>query len=205
MAQPVLPLCPQLAGLMGAARGHFTPRCLTGDPSALPAGPRVSRARRLAEVDGELAATLCRRRPEASPGSPRAPHEAADVRRRKLRRMALVRQQEEASGSAPQRTVRAGAGGCPAEPVVALGSPSPSSPQGRHEQRLQHLRDLQVIDAYRERTKSESITQMLSQAITATHTVYAVLGTAEFFEFALKNPYSVQHTVTIEVDHPELR
>uniref|UniRef100_A0A8B9VJD4 Nephrocystin 4 n=1 Tax=Anas zonorhyncha TaxID=75864 RepID=A0A8B9VJD4_9AVES len=142
-------------------------------------GPRVSRARRLAEVDGELAATLCRRRPEASPGSPRAPHEAADVRRRKLRRMALVRQQEEASGSTPQRT-------------------------GRHEQQLQHLRDLQVIDAYRERTKSESITQMLSQAITAMHTVYAVLGTAEFFEFALKNPYSVQHTVTIEVDHPEL-
>uniref|UniRef100_A0A493THJ0 Nephrocystin 4 n=1 Tax=Anas platyrhynchos platyrhynchos TaxID=8840 RepID=A0A493THJ0_ANAPP len=133
----------------------------------------------LCEVDGELAATLCRRRPEASPGSPRAPHEAADVRRRKLWRMALVRQQEEASGSTPQRT-------------------------GRHEQRLQHLRDLQVIDAYRERTKSESITQMLSQAITATHTVYAVLGTAEFFEFALKNPYSVQHTVTIEVDHPEL-
>uniref|UniRef100_A0A8C0E8B9 Nephrocystin-4 n=1 Tax=Bubo bubo TaxID=30461 RepID=A0A8C0E8B9_BUBBB len=45
---------------------------------------------------------------------------------------------------------------------------------------------------------------MLSQAITATHTVRAVLGTAEFFEFALKNPYSVQHTVTIEVDRPEL-
>ncbi|XP_040389500.1 nephrocystin-4 isoform X3 [Cygnus olor] len=142
-------------------------------------GPRVSRARKLAEVDGELAATLCSHRPEASPASPRAPHEAADVRRRKLRRMALVRQQEDAGGSTPQRT-------------------------GRHEQRLQHLRDLQVISAYRERTKSESITQMLSQAITATHTVYAVLGTAEFFEFALKNPYSVQHTVTIEFDHPEL-
>ncbi|XP_066838241.1 LOW QUALITY PROTEIN: nephrocystin-4 [Anser cygnoides] len=142
-------------------------------------GPRVSRARRLAEVDGELAATLCSHRPEVSPASPRAPREAADVRRRKLRRMALVRQQEDAGGSTPQRT-------------------------GRHEQCLQRLRDLQVINAYRERTKSESITQMLSQAITATHTVYAVLGTAEFFEFALKNPYSVQHTVTIEFDHPEL-
>uniref|UniRef100_A0A8B9I3H1 Nephrocystin 4 n=1 Tax=Anser brachyrhynchus TaxID=132585 RepID=A0A8B9I3H1_9AVES len=142
---------------------------------SLPSGPRVSRARRLAEVDGELAATLCSHRPEVSPASPRAPREAADVRRRKLRRMALVRQQEDAGGSTPQRTVRAG-----------------------------RLRDLQVINAYRERTKSESITQMLSQAITATHTVYAVLGTAEFFEFALKNPYSVQHTVTIEFDHPEL-
>lgn len=65
--------------------------------------------------------------------------------------------------------------------------------------------DLQVINAYRDHIKGESIYQMLSQAITATRTVHAVLGTAEFFEFALKNPYSVQHTVTIEVDHPELR
>ncbi|XP_066059184.1 nephrocystin-4 isoform X2 [Chamaea fasciata] len=64
--------------------------------------------------------------------------------------------------------------------------------------------DLQVIDAYRDHIKGESIYQMLSQAITATRTVHAVLGTAEFFEFALKNPYGVQHTVTIEVDHPEL-
>ncbi|NXG39422.1 NPHP4 protein, partial [Dromaius novaehollandiae] len=70
--------------------------------------------------------------------------------------------------------------------------------------RLQHSRDLQVIDAYRERIKAESISHMLRQAITATHTVYAVLGTAEFFEFALKNPYNIQHTVTIEIDHPEL-
>ncbi|XP_010563690.1 PREDICTED: nephrocystin-4 [Haliaeetus leucocephalus] len=103
-------------------------------------GGRVSRARRLAEVDGELAAALCVRRPE----------------------------------------------------------------QGWQEQRARHLRDLQIIDAYRERVKGESISRMLSQAITATHTVHAVLGTAEFFEFALKNPYGVQHTVTIEVDHPEL-
>uniref|UniRef100_A0A8C3Y3Y5 Nephrocystin 4 n=1 Tax=Catharus ustulatus TaxID=91951 RepID=A0A8C3Y3Y5_CATUS len=64
--------------------------------------------------------------------------------------------------------------------------------------------DLQVIDAYRDHIKEESIYQMLNQAITATHTVHAVLGTAEFFEFALKNPYSIQHTVTIEVNHPEL-
>ncbi|KAM7030462.1 nephrocystin-4 [Acridotheres tristis] len=64
--------------------------------------------------------------------------------------------------------------------------------------------DLQVIDSYRDHIKGETIYQMLSQAITATRTVYAVLGTAEFFEFALKNPYNIQHTVTIEVDHPEL-
>ncbi|XP_021272984.1 nephrocystin-4 isoform X2 [Numida meleagris] len=143
-------------------------------------GVKVSRARRLAEVDGELAATLCSHRPEQSPLPPRAPREAVAVRQRKLRRMALVRQQEDAGQRMPQR-------------------------MGWREQRMRHLRDLQVIDAYRERIKLQCISQMLSQAITVTHTVYAMLGTAEFFEFALKNPYSVQHTVTVEVDHPELR
>lgn len=86
--------------------------------------------------------------------------------------------------------------------VVSLGLRSLLSWQGWPKQRAW---DLQVIDAYRDHIKEESIYQMLSQAITATHTVHAVLGTAEFFEFALKNPYSIQHTVTIEVDHPELR
>lgn len=88
---------------------------------------------------------------------------------------------------------------------MAPGLWSPSSLQGWQEQRARHVRDLQIIDAYREHIKGESISRVLSQAITATHTVHAVLGTAEFFEFALKNPYGVQHTVTIEVDHPDLR
>uniref|UniRef100_A0A670ZIN0 Nephrocystin 4 n=1 Tax=Pseudonaja textilis TaxID=8673 RepID=A0A670ZIN0_PSETE len=81
---------------------------------------------------------------------------------------------------------------------------SPPPPQGRHEDRVQHSRDLQLIEAYRERIKAESITSMLCQAITTHHVIYATLGTAEFFEFALKNPYGVQHTVTIRVDNPEL-
>ncbi|XP_075028274.1 nephrocystin-4 isoform X1 [Calonectris borealis] len=143
-------------------------------------GGRVSRARRLAEVDGELAAALHSRRPEGRLAPPAAPSEAAAARRRKLRRMALVRQQEHAGG---ERT-----------PQLS----------GWQEQRARHMRDLQIIDAYREHMKGESISRMLSQAITATHTVHAVLGTAQFFEFTLKNPYGVQHTVTIEVDHPEL-
>lgn len=78
-------------------------------------------------------------------------------------------------------------------------------PQGRHEDRIQHSRDLQIIEAYRERIKAESIASMLNQAITTHHSLYVMFGTTEFFEFALKNPYSVQHTVTIEIDNPELR
>ncbi|KAM6402747.1 LOW QUALITY PROTEIN: nephrocystin-4 [Rhynochetos jubatus] len=143
-------------------------------------GERVSRARRLAEVDAELAAALCSRRPELRLTPPAASGEAAAARRRKLRRMALVRQQEEAAGRKPPQFL------------------------GWQEQRARHMRDLQIIDAYREHIKGESISRMLSQAITTTRTVHAVLGTAEFFEFTLKNPYSVQHTVTIEVNHPEL-
>ncbi|NWH55931.1 NPHP4 protein, partial [Geococcyx californianus] len=138
-------------------------------------GARESWARRLAEVDGELAAVLCSRRPVVRPVPPAAPSEAAAAQRRKLRRMALVRQQEDAGGGKKPQLLR--------------------NP---------HMRDLQIVDAYREHIKAKSISQMLSQAITATHTVHAVLGTAEFFEFALKNPYSIQHTVTIEIDHPEL-
>ncbi|KAM6240978.1 nephrocystin-4 [Porphyrio hochstetteri] len=146
----------------------------------LAGGRHVSRARRLAEVDSALADVLRSRRLEARLPPPAVPSEAAAARRRKLRRMALVRQQEDAGG---ERT-----------PQVS----------GWQEQRSRHLRDLQIIDAYREHMKGESISRMLSQAITSTHTVHAVLGTAEFFEFALKNPYSIRHTVTIEVDHPEL-
>ncbi|XP_067167069.1 nephrocystin-4 isoform X2 [Apteryx mantelli] len=151
--------------------------------SGAEAGRAAARAQRLADVDGELAALLCSRLREASAASQPGPCEAAAVRRRKVERMARVRQreaQEEDGGGRKLHVV-----GC-------------------REQRLQHSRDLQIIDAYRERIKAESISNMLRQAITTTHTVYAVLGTAEFFEFALKNPYNVQHTVTIEIDHPEL-
>lgn len=75
----------------------------------------------------------------------------------------------------------------------------------RKELRTQHSQDLQLIEAYRERCKVEGIVNMLSQAITTTHTMYVTLGTAEFFEFVLKNPFSVPQTVSFECDDPELR
>ncbi|KAB0394684.1 hypothetical protein E2I00_008478 [Balaenoptera physalus] len=70
--------------------------------------------------------------------------------------------------------------------------------------RAQHARDLQLIAAYRERTKAESIANALSLAITTRHTIRATLGAAEFFEFALRNPDNAQHTVTIAIDSAEL-
>ena len=50
---------------------------------------------------------------------------------------------------------------------------------------------------FRERCKHESIINSLEGGITTQRTVHASLGKAEFFEFALKNPYSVDQNVQI--------
>ncbi|NXA77410.1 NPHP4 protein, partial [Thryothorus ludovicianus] len=152
-------------------------------------GGRTAWARRLVDVDSELEAALRSRRPEVSLVPLVTLSEAMSTHW--LQHMAVLWLHECAGG----RRVWG---------QTPLGSPGlwplPSQ-QGWPKQRAW---DLQIIDAYRDHIKGESIYQMLSQAITATRTVHAVLGTAEFFEFALKNPYGVQHTVTIEIDHPEL-
>ncbi|XP_071073907.1 nephrocystin-4 isoform X7 [Dasypus novemcinctus] len=149
-------------------------------------GPRavnnVVQAQKLADVDSELAAMLLTPMQERRRGSVGAGREADVVRRRKLARMRSVRLQE--------AEVEAG----------RLGS----SFLVQQSVRAQHSRDLRVIDAYRERTKAEGIASALRLAITTQHTLYTSLGTAEFFEFALKNPHNTQHTVTIEIDSPEL-
>ncbi|XP_048375433.1 nephrocystin-4 isoform X2 [Sphaerodactylus townsendi] len=143
----------------------------------------VCQAQKLAEVDSELAAMLFSRLSEVSTAFQHSHREASIIRRRKVERMLSVRRRESQEGDCRKKA---------------------SFAMGRHEDRIQHLRDLQIIEAYRERIKAESIASMLSQAITTHHTLYAMFGTTEFFEFVLKNPYGVQHTVTIETDNPEL-
>uniref|UniRef100_A0A670IMT0 Nephrocystin 4 n=1 Tax=Podarcis muralis TaxID=64176 RepID=A0A670IMT0_PODMU len=139
----------------------------------------VCQAQKLADVDSELAAMLFSRLREVSATFQHSSREASVTRRRKLERMLSVRRRESQEGDAAKKAS-----------LIT--------------DRIQHARDLQIIEAYRERIKAESIASMLSQAITTRHTLYATFGTAEFFEFALKNPYNVQHTVTIETDNPEL-
>uniref|UniRef100_A0A8C9B812 Nephrocystin 4 n=1 Tax=Phocoena sinus TaxID=42100 RepID=A0A8C9B812_PHOSS len=112
-----------------------------------------------------------------------AGREGDAVRRRKLERMRAVRLRE------------LGGGGADSKEMWCLGQQS---------MRTQHARDLQLIAAYRERTKAESIASALSMAITTRHTIRATLGAAEFFEFALRNPDNTQHTVTISIDSAEL-
>ncbi|MEQ2253750.1 hypothetical protein ILYODFUR_035582, partial [Ilyodon furcidens] len=53
-------------------------------------------------------------------------------------------------------------------------------------------------------SKAEGIANMLSQAITTHHLLYASLGSAEYMEFVLKNPFNVPQTVTIHTDDSEL-
>ncbi|TDH10839.1 hypothetical protein EPR50_G00079340 [Perca flavescens] len=53
-------------------------------------------------------------------------------------------------------------------------------------------------------SKAEGIANMLSQAITTQHLLYTSLGSAEYMEFVLKNPFNAPQTVTIHSDDPEL-
>ncbi|XP_043779233.1 nephrocystin-4 isoform X7 [Cervus elaphus] len=158
----------------------------TGGSLLTPGGPRpvknVVQAQKLADVDSGLAALLFTPPRPGARGPQGVGQEGDAVRRRKLERMRAVRLRE--CGS---ELGRRGLG------VLAQ--------QSLH---AQHARDLQVIAAYRERTKAESIASALSMAITTQHTIHAALGAAEFFEFALRNPHNAQHTVTIEIDNPEL-
>ncbi|XP_072442840.1 nephrocystin-4 isoform X9 [Chiloscyllium punctatum] len=139
------------------------------------------RAQRMVDLDSELASVLFSRARIDNFGQQDLDSDADILRKRKLRRMMAVRQLE--SG---------------------VDLKSKTHVLTKHEERKHHERDLQIINVYRERIKSESISRMLSQAITTQYTLYATLGNAEFFEFSLKNPYSVQHTITIECEHPEL-
>ncbi|KAM4703137.1 nephrocystin-4 [Rhinophrynus dorsalis] len=143
----------------------------------------VSQAQKLADLDSELAAMLYSRMKEVSIAYQHTNTETDAIQRRKMERMMAVRQQESQENINSRKSL-----------ILA-----------QHEERTQHTRDLQIIEAYRERTKAECISSMLNQAITSNYTVYATLGTAEFFEFELKNPYNIQYTVSIEIDNPDLR
>ncbi|KAI3357106.1 hypothetical protein L3Q82_015577 [Scortum barcoo] len=68
----------------------------------------------------------------------------------------------------------------------------------------QLARELNDIHPSEERSKAEGIATMLSQAITTQHLLYTSLGSAEYMEFVLKNPFNVPQTVTIHSDDLEL-
>ncbi|XP_008278421.1 nephrocystin-4 [Stegastes partitus] len=65
-------------------------------------------------------------------------------------------------------------------------------------------RELHQSRPREEQSKAEGIANMLSRAITTQHRLYASLGSAEYMEFVLRNPFNVPQTVTVHSDDPEL-
>ncbi|XP_061701017.1 nephrocystin-4 isoform X2 [Syngnathoides biaculeatus] len=57
---------------------------------------------------------------------------------------------------------------------------------------------------YEDIDKAEGISNMLCQAITTPHQLFASLGSAEYVEFVLKNPFNTPQTVTVHSSDPEL-
>ena len=62
-----------------------------------------------------------------------------------------------------------------------------------------------MIENYRRQSKKECIMNILHLSQSIEHAFHAAVGTAEFFEFRLKNPHAAEIRVTIESTDPELR
>nr|XP_006819889.1 PREDICTED: nephrocystin-4-like [Saccoglossus kowalevskii] len=139
---------------------------------------RTYRAAHMADTDRELAALLFSRKDKAVLQD--SNREADEVKKRKLNRMEAIRKNESENGLISTLLIK-------------------------KEEKIQRARDLKTIEVYRERSKKEGIRSMLQSAITTEHTIHPSFGHAEFFEFILKNPYNVQHTVYIQCDDPDLQ
>ncbi|XP_076022240.1 nephrocystin-4 [Genypterus blacodes] len=96
----------------------------------------------------------------------------------KLKRMAAVHQREGKEGA------------------ESLDKPSEVTYQGN--------RGPHQMKRKEEHSKAEGISNMLSQAITTQHLLYASLGSPEYMELVLRNPFNVPQTVTIQSDDAEL-
>ncbi|XP_071945028.1 nephrocystin-4-like [Antedon mediterranea] len=138
---------------------------------------RSYRASHMTEKDRELASALFSRQDKAVQESNR---ESDAVKQRKLARMKALRQLDNASNGTSKSVLL------------------------KKEERIQRNRDLRTIELYRDRTKKENILNMLQSVITTEHTVHPSFGHAEFFEFVLKNPYNVDHTISIQIEDTEL-
>lgn len=137
------------------------------------------KAKQMAECDSELAALLFSRQEKIAKDD-QPVREADAIRKRKLERMQAVRQTQGAENSTGNLIIQ-------------------------KEEKLQRTRDLKTIQLYRERLRHEKILSSLAGNITTSHQIYPSFGTAEFFEFVLRNPYSTDQNVAIICDDQELK
>ncbi|GFO41876.1 nephrocystin-4, partial [Plakobranchus ocellatus] len=75
---------------------------------------------------------------------------------------------------------------------------------GYRSEKTERTRDFKTMDIYRNQTKRDGIINMLNTSITTDHTIFPSFGTAEFFEFVVKNPFNHEETVTIEINDPDM-
>jgi len=64
--------------------------------------------------------------------------------------------------------------------------------------------NLKTIQLYRDKNKHEGILSLLAANITTNYTIYPSFGHAEFFEFAIKNPYDRDQNISIQCEDKEL-
>ncbi|XP_033642216.1 nephrocystin-4-like isoform X2 [Asterias rubens] len=141
-------------------------------------------ASHMVETDKELASSLLMTRKGQIDQTGQATGREADSKKqRKLARMQAIRQ-------AQNNDTNKG----PLSQSLLL----------KKEEKVQRTRDLKTIEIHRDRMKKDGILSMLQSAITTEHIVHPTFGQAEFFEFVLRNPYNVQHTISIQWDEPEL-
>ncbi|KAL4221030.1 Nephrocystin-4 [Mactra antiquata] len=140
---------------------------------------RVARAHHVAENNRDVAALLFSKRDEVEPVS-ESNREADSEKQRKLSRMQALRN-------------------------IEGGIEKPQTLMAHKQIKTERARDLKTLEIYRLQTKKDGIQAMLSQSITTEHTIHPSFGTSEFFEFVLRNPYNVEHTVSIEWESKHLQ
>lgn len=139
---------------------------------------RVARAHHVAEHNPEVAQMLFSKREEHEHVT-ESSREADSERKRKLARMQALRN-------------------------VEGGIEKPQTLMAVKQLKAERTRDLKTLEIYRLQTKKDGIEAMLGQSITTEHTIHPSFGTSEFFEFVLRNPFNVQHTVRIEWESQQL-
>ncbi|KAK3738109.1 hypothetical protein QZH41_013840 [Actinostola sp. cb2023] len=173
-------------GTVPRKRSHvIMSETITGTMNGLgaTAGRARCKAKLLAECDAELAAVLFSRQGKVNKGD-KPVNEMDVVRQRKLQRMQAVRQTAGVDTNAPIIVSN----------VLIF----------KKEEKLQRARDLKTIQLYRDKNKHEGILSLLATSITTSYTIYPSFGTAEFFEFAIRNPYDVEQTIAVQCDDKDV-
>lgn len=86
--------------------------------------------------------------------------------------------------------------------------PKPKVPSFQQNGKLtkeSYIRDIQTLKHIREQTKERTIMTALFQSLTTVHPIFPTLGSCEFMEFSLTNPYNEPVTVTVDISDNELK